>query len=47
MTLLTTERLFWHGSDHTAKAGIGLQRPIPYYQNLLFSVARGMGCKHS
>ena len=23
------------------QAGIGLQRPIPYYQNVLFSVARG------
>ena len=41
MTLLLIERLFWHCGDHTAKAGIGLIRPIPYDHNLLFSVARG------
>ena len=43
-TPLTTERIFWHCGAHTAepKAGTcGLIPPIPYYQCLLFSVARG------
>ena len=48
MTLLTTEPLFWHCGAHTAEPEIGLIRPIPpipYYQNLLFSVARGRRCE--
>ena len=44
MTLLTTERLLWHCGAHIAEPKIGDISPIPptpYYQNLLFSVARG------
>ena len=42
MALSTTERPFWHCGAH-CQAGIGLWiTPIPYYQNLLFSVARGV-----
>ena len=29
MTLLTTERLFWHCGAHTAEPKLGLARPIP------------------
>ena len=44
MAVPTTERLFWHCGDHTAKkAEIGLHRPIPHYQNLQFSVALWCG----
>ena len=42
--LLTTEHLFWHCGAHTAEpkiVPIGTIPPIPCYQNLLFSVARG------
>ena len=42
--LLTTERLFWHCGAHTAEPRIvpmGTIPPIPSYQNLLSSVARG------
>ena len=40
MTLPTTERLFWHCAGRTAKPeSASSERPIPYYQNLLFSVA--------
>jgi len=40
MTLPTTERLFWHCGGRTAKPeSASSERPIPYYQNLLFSVA--------
>ena len=44
MALVTTERLFWHCGAHTAEPNIGLIRLIPlipYYQNVLFSMARG------
>ena len=44
MALLTTERRSWHCGDHAAEPNISLQRPIPpipYYQHLLFSMARG------
>ena len=44
MTLLTTGRLLLHCGAHTAEPKIGDMSPIPpnpYYQNLLFSVARG------
>ena len=47
MTLPTTGPLFWHCGAHTAEPKIGLIRPIlpiPYYQKMLFSVARG--CSH-
>ena len=47
MTLLTTvtERLFWHCGAHTAEPKVGLIRPIPHYQSLLFSVARARGTR--
>ena len=35
-------RLVWHCADHTAKLESGPWRPIPYYQKLLFSIARGV-----
>ena len=45
MTPLTTERLFWHCGAQTAEPKVGDVfppiPPIPDYQNLLFSVARG------
>ena len=31
MTLLTTERLFWHCGAHTAEPKLGMVMPIPYY----------------
>ena len=46
MTLLTTERLLWQCGTHTAEPNTGDISPIPpipYYQNLLFSVAREGG----
>ena len=42
--LLTADRQFWHCGAHTAEPKIGAiapTPPIPYYQNLRFSVARG------
>ena len=39
LALSATKRLFWHCGDH-CQARIGDMSPIPYYQNLLFSVAR-------
>ena len=45
MTLLTTERLFLHCGAHTTEPNTGLIRPvppIPDYQTLPFSVARGL-----
>ena len=40
MMLPTTEQLFWHCGGRTAKPeSASSERPIPYYQNLLFSVA--------
>ena len=34
------ERLFWHCGAHR-QAAIGVQTPLPCYQNLLLSIARG------
>ena len=45
MSLLATERRFWPCEEHTAKPNIGVWTPIPaipYYQHLLFFVARGV-----
>ena len=45
MALLTTERLFWYCGAHTAEQTIVPIRDDfadPYYQSLLFSVARGL-----
>ena len=45
MALLTTERQFWHCGARTAEPTIGNispMPPIPYYQKLLLSVARGL-----
>ena len=41
---VTTERLFWHCGAYTASRKIVIMvtiPTIPYYQSLLFSVARG------
>ena len=41
MTLLTTERLFWHCGNHTAEPESASRGRFLITKNLLFSVARG------